>query len=80
MRSMTRRRFSLLLPGLLLPFLPTLAHGKRGLTVKLEGLDPRFVAQLEVAAKSRQLTLEQYIVFAAVMQSGYHENDGFAER
>lgn len=72
---MTRRWFSLLLP-----FLPTLAHGRRGATVQLTGLDPRFVAQLEVAARSRQLTLEQYIVFAAVMQSGYHLNDGFLPR
>ena len=72
---MNRRMFSLLLP-----MLPTALMAKRnkGLSVTLTGLDPRFVAQLKICADSRGLTLEQWIVFAAMMQSGYHENDGWA--
>lgn len=73
---MKRRIFSLffpLIPGALL------ARREPGITVKLAGLDPRFVAQLRVAARSRGLTLEQWIVYAAVMFSGYHLNDGFIE-
>ena len=45
--------------------------------VVLKNLDKRFVEQLTVAANSRNLTLEQYIVEAANLASGYHLNNGF---
>lgn len=69
---MNRRLFSLLLP-----LVPAALAGKRGgVTVKLTGLDPRFVEQQKIAAASRQLTLEQWFVHAAVIMSGYHEEEG----
>lgn len=73
---MNRRIFSLLIPLLPAAFL---AKRERGITVKLTSLDPRFVEQLQVAAASRELSLEEWIVYAAVMFSGYHLNNGFIE-
>lgn len=75
---MNRRIFSLLVVALPAALVAQ-AEAKPGVTVKLAGLDPRFVAQLEVAARSRGLTLEQWIVYAAGMFSGYHLNSGFVE-
>lgn len=72
---MNRRIFSLLLPVLPAALLAKSA----GVTIKLTGLDPRFVEQQRVAARSRGLTLEQWIVHAAVMESGYHLSDGFVK-
>lgn len=71
---MIRRWFITALGSFFLPL-----GSKRGVDVTLRGLDPRFVEQLKVAAKSRGKTLEGYIVYAALMMSGYHENNGFIE-
>lgn len=73
---MNRRLFNQLLLSL-----PTtwLMKRKRGVTITLDHLDPRLVEQLKVAAASRQLSLVRYIVLTAIMESGYHENDGFVE-
>lgn len=74
--SMTRRVFNFLLavfPASLL----AKTESARGVTVTLSGLDPRFVAQLRIAAKSREKTLEQWIVFACLIMSGYTLNSGF---
>lgn len=78
---MNRRTFTWLLP--VLPSLPLLlsllAKRERGKSIKLTGLDPRFVEVQRIAASSRQLTLEQWMVHAAVIMSGYDLNDGFIE-
>ena len=71
---MTRRLFSLLVP-----LLPTALLAKQGVTIELKGLDPRFVEQLKVAARSRNESVEAWIVEVTTLYSGYHLSDGFAK-
>lgn len=73
---MTRRLFNLLLP-LVPASLLAKTEPARGVTVTLTGLDPRFVAQQRIAAKSRGLSLEGWMVHAALIMSGYDLNNGF---